>query len=168
MIRVSPRDSKKFDVRFDPSRVTVQQMLDAVAQLKYRPSLDGVVSAGVDTPALQAEARSADATLGAKAEGAIVITLAPKTDQRLGGEGHVPTKVEVVGTEQVTVPEGQGTVSIPDALTEKRELRVPIRVGEKAAAGEQLVTVKVTFQSKRGNRSQPEQTIELKVPVVVR
>jgi hypothetical protein len=168
VIRVAPRDSKKFDVRFDPTRVTVQQMLDAVRQLKYRPSLDGVVSAGVETPALKAEARSADAALGKKSDGAIVITLAPKTDQRLGGEGHVPTRIEVVGTEHVTVPEGKAQVSIEEALTESREVRVPIRVGEQAAAGEQVVTVKVTFQSKRGNRSQPEETIELKVPVVVR
>ena len=142
-------------------------MQDAIKQLKYRPSLDGAVGAGVDTPGLKAEARSADAQLRAKADGALVVTLVPKAGHQLGGEGQTPTKVEVVGTDAVKVPEGQGQVSIGEALTAKRELRIPIRIDPKATAGEQLVTVKVTFQSKAGGKAAAERTVEFRVPVVV-
>jgi hypothetical protein len=148
--------------------VTVQQLLDAVAQLKYRPGIDGPVSAATETSAVSVAARSAEPAHRAKSEGAIVITLGPKAGHQLGGEGLTPTKIEVVGTEKVTIPEGQGQVSVPEALTASREVRIPIKIEPKTPDGEQLVTVKVTFQSKRGDKSAAERTVELRVPVVVR
>jgi hypothetical protein len=139
-----------------------------VKQLKYRPNVDGSVAGGVDTPAMKVEARAADAEHRSKSEGAIVVTIMPKDGFRLGGDGATPTKVEVVGTEKVTVPAGQAQVSVAEGLTAKRELRIPIAVGEKTPGGEQLVTIKVTFQGARGMKKQEERTVEFRVPVVVR
>lgn len=142
--------------------------MDAISQLKYRPGVDGSVVAADDRSAVKVEARSADAAYRAKSEGEIVITLGPKSGHQLGGEGLTPTKIEVVGTDKVSIPEGRGQVSVAEALTANRELRIPIKVEPKTPAGEQLVTVKVTFQSKKGDKSAAEQTVELRVPVVVR
>jgi hypothetical protein len=165
-LKVSPpRAAKKFDVQFDPSRVTVAQMLAAVQGLGYRPSQDGPVVAGVETPAVKVEARAGAAGHRAGAEGAITVKLSAKAGARLGGDGQAATRVAVVGTDMVVVPTPEAQVA--EAVTGDRELTIPIRIAEKASAGEQTVTVRITFQSRKGDKSEAEQTVELRVPVVV-
>jgi hypothetical protein len=114
-LKVSPpREAKKFDVQFDPSRVTVAQMLAAVQGL---------------------------------------------------GDGQAATRVAVVGTDAVVAPTPESQVA--EGVTGNRELSIPIRIAEKASAGEQTVTVRITFQNRKGDKSEAEQTVELRVPVVV-
>lgn len=160
-----PRAAKKFDVQFDPSRVTVAQMLAAVQGLGYRPSQDGPVVAGVETPAVKVEAKAGAAGHRAGSEGAITVTLKTRAGNRLGGDGQVATRVVVVGTDAVVAPTPEASVA--EGVTGDRELSIPIRIAEKASAGEQTVTVRVTFQSRKGDKSEAEQTVELRVPVVV-
>lgn len=160
-----PREAKKFDVQFDPSRVTVAQMLAAVQGLGYRPSQDGAVAASVETPAVKVDAKAGAAGYRAGSEGAITVTLNAKSGNRLGGDGQAATRVTVVGTEAVTVPTPEAQVA--EGVTGNRELSIPIRIAEKASAGEQTVTVRITFQSRKGDKSETEQTVELRVPVVV-
>lgn len=140
-------------------------MLDAVRNLGYRPSLHGPVTASVETPAAKVEASAGAAGYAAKAEGAIVVTLHPQAGHRLGGEGQAATRVAVTGTDQVTAPTPE--VQVTEAVTGKREVRVPIRIAEGARAGEQTVTVRITFQGRKGSASEAERTVELRVPVVV-
>lgn len=133
--------------------------------LGYRPRVDGPVVAGVDTPAVKTEAMAGAASYSATSEGAIVVTLRVKPGARLGGDGSAATRVVVTGGDAVTVPEAE--VSLTEALTGARELRIPVRIAEGARKGEHSVTVRVTFQSRKGDAGQAEQTVELRVPVVV-
>lgn len=133
--------------------------------LGYRPNVDGPIAAGVETPAVKAEAKAGAAGYGAKSEGAIVVQLNVKSGNRLGGDGNGATRVVVTGNDAVTVPEPE--VRVTEAVTGSREVRIPIRIAEGARAGEQTVTVRITFQSRKGNASETEQSVELRVPVVV-
>lgn len=114
---------------------------------------------------MKADAKAAAATYRAGQEGALTVTLNVKSGNRLGGDGNGATRVVVTGTDAVTVPNAETRVG--EAVTGSRELTIPIRIGERAAAGEQTVTVRITFQSRRGDASEAEQTVELRVPVVI-
>lgn len=140
--------------------MTPQALLDAVTKLGYRPSVEGAVSAVADAPA--ASVRACAQAVKAGADGEVVVTLTPKEGQRLGGEGQAATKVVVVGTDAVTVANGEATVA--DAVTAAREVKLAIK-GVKA--GEHTLVVRVTFQARKGATSAAEQTVELRVPVVV-
>jgi hypothetical protein len=158
---------KKFDVEFDKSRVTVAQMLDAMKGLGYQPSQDGAVGAMVDAPAMTATARSGAAGYGAGADGQITINLAAKEGHRLGGDGQAATRIVVVGTEAVKATTAETKVSDAVAATQAREVKVPIKVVQGVKPGEQVVIVRITFQSRKGDTSLVEQTVELRVPVTV-
>lgn len=143
--------------------MTPQALLDAVSALGYRPSVEGPVSAVADTPA--ASVRASARPVKAGADGEVVVTLTPKDGNRLGGDGQAATKVVVVGTDAVTVASGEAKVA--EAVTAAREVKLPVKVAAGARAGEQTVVVRVTFQARKGDASAPEQTVELRVPVVV-
>lgn len=88
-----------------------------------------------------------------------------KPGNRLGGDGNGATRVVVTGTDAVTVSEAE--VQVTEAVTGTREVRVPIRIAEGAKPGQQTVTVRITFQNRKGSASEAEQSVELRVPVVV-
>ncbi len=140
--------------------MTPQALLDAVSGLGYKPSVEGAIGAFADTPAATVQARVGAKALAAGADGEVVVTLAPKEGQQLGG-----AKVVVVGTDAVTV--GDGETKVADAITAAREVKVAVKVAAGAKAGEQTVVVRVTFQARKGATSAAEQTVELRVPVVV-
>ena len=146
-----------------PSRVPRAQLLEAVRGLGYRPNVDGPVVASVDSPSVKAEAKAAAATYRPGTQGAITVTLNVKSGNRLSGDGQVATKVAVSGSAPVTVPEPE--VRVAEAMTGSRELSIPIHIAEGAAAGEQTVVVRITFQNRKGDASEAEQTVELRVPV---
>ncbi len=162
---MTPHDQKKFDVQYDPARVTPQQLLAAVQGLGYRPTVDGPISAIADTSAVAIKAKAGAAGHAAGATGEVVVKLSPKAGNRLGGEGQVATKVVVTGTDMVQVPNGE--VRVAEALSADREVKIPIRIKDGATAGEQVVVVRVTFQARSGDTSAAEQTIELRIPVVI-
>lgn len=141
--------------------MTPQALLDAVSALGYRPSVEGPVSAVADTPA--ASVRASAGPVKAGADGEVVVTLTPKNGNRLGGDGQAATKVVVVGTDAVA----SGEAKVAEAVTAAREVKLSVKVAAGAKAGEQTVVVRVTFQARKGDASAAEQTVELRVPVVV-
>lgn len=143
--------------------MTPKALLDAVSALGYRPTVEGAVSAVADGPT--ATVRACAQAVKAGADGEVVVTLTPKEGNRLGGEGQAATKVVVVGTDAVTVANGEAKVA--EAVTAAREVKLAIKVAAGAKAGEQTVVVRVTLQARKGAASEAEQTVELRVPVVV-
>lgn len=139
-------------MEYDPTKVGVDQLLEAVKQAGYKPRRDGPVAASATQAGTKLEAATKEASLSPGKGGRLTVKLtAPK------GQEASELSVEASGGEGLTVAEAK-----VEAKAGAREVEVPVTVKAGTKAGALKATLTIRWKQAGG-----AQEVRLEVPVYV-
>lgn len=135
---------------FDPSKLQVGQLLDAVNKAGYRPSREGAVAATLEQAGVKAEAATSVATLEQGKSGKVKVSLT------------LPQELKDSAWRVVASGDGLQAEASGEGKPGQKELELPIGVKADAKKGEHQVELTI-----RVERADAPVELRLRVPVYV-